>query len=104
MNESVSGLIQGPRTNREGLKYAMDQLVKGADHVECTTVNYRKDGSMFNNLRTMGPLYVEDGADEEAGKREAAYYVGILMNIGELAQDMSVKEEKEDGGVVENMV
>lgn len=104
VDKSMSGLIQGPKTNHEGLKHAMDQLVKGADHVECTTVNYRKDGSMFVNLLTMGPLYDEDGADEATGKREAAYYVGILMNIGELAQDMSFMEEKEYVGDVENKV
>lgn len=28
----------------------------------------------------------------------------LCKNIGEFAQDMSVKEEKEGGGVVENMV
>eukprot|EP00571_Detonula_confervacea_P002401 CAMPEP_0172313388 /NCGR_PEP_ID=MMETSP1058-20130122/20144_1 /TAXON_ID=83371 /ORGANISM="Detonula confervacea, Strain CCMP 353" /LENGTH=554 /DNA_ID=CAMNT_0013027033 /DNA_START=179 /DNA_END=1843 /DNA_ORIENTATION=- len=109
LQKSMSNLIQGPKTNREGIKHAMEQMNNGAEQVECSTVNYRKDGSMFNNFLTMGPLYdKEDGADEETGKREPAYYVGILMNIGELAQDMSVmegKEEKEDDrGVVKNMV
>lgn len=103
LGKSMSKLIQGPKTNREGLKQAMEQLTDGADHVECNTVNYRKDGSMFNNLLTMGPLYDQDkfdenGADEEEGKGQSvpAYYVGILMNIGELAQDMNVMEEKSD--------
>lgn len=92
VGKPMSKLIQGPKTNREGLKRAMDQLIKGAQKVECTTVNYRKDGSTFNNFLTMGPLYDEND-DAEEGKREAAYYVGILKNIAELAQDMSSMEE-----------
>eukprot|EP00581_Thalassiosira_minuscula_P017864 CAMPEP_0183726730 /NCGR_PEP_ID=MMETSP0737-20130205/24049_1 /TAXON_ID=385413 /ORGANISM="Thalassiosira miniscula, Strain CCMP1093" /LENGTH=557 /DNA_ID=CAMNT_0025958161 /DNA_START=272 /DNA_END=1945 /DNA_ORIENTATION=- len=110
VKKSMSSLIQGPKTNRKGLKSAMEKLVKGADHVECTTVNYRKDGSMFNNLLTMGPLYDEEGTNAEERTREAAYYVGILRNIGELAQDLSFgidedeKEEKVDGVTAENMV
>ncbi|KAL7541295.1 hypothetical protein ACHAXR_012038 [Thalassiosira sp. AJA248-18] len=98
LGKSMSNLIQGPKTNREGIKHAMDQLVNGADQVECNTVNYRKDGSMFNNFLTMGPIYDEDDADADAerGNRVPAYYVGILKNIAELAQDMSVMEEKRD--------
>eukprot|EP00585_Thalassiosira_rotula_P010679 CAMPEP_0196159808 /NCGR_PEP_ID=MMETSP0910-20130528/46508_1 /TAXON_ID=49265 /ORGANISM="Thalassiosira rotula, Strain GSO102" /LENGTH=842 /DNA_ID=CAMNT_0041424733 /DNA_START=55 /DNA_END=2583 /DNA_ORIENTATION=- len=101
VNKSMSGLIQGPKTNNMGLKHAIDKLSKGADQVECTTVNYRKDGSMFTNLLTMGPMYNEDEEDEEMGRREAAYYVGMLTNVGERAQDMShmdEPEEKDDGG------
>ncbi|KAL7550917.1 hypothetical protein ACHAWF_014119 [Thalassiosira exigua] len=94
LGKSMSKLIQGPRTNREGLKNAMDQLAKGADHVECTTVNYRKNGSMFTNLLTMGPLY-DKGCSSEEGRKQPAYYVGTLVNIGNLAQDMN-DEEKED--------
>jgi PAS domain S-box-containing protein len=93
--KSMSSMIQGPKTNREGIKQAMDQLSKGAEHVDCTTVNYRKDGSMFNNFLTMGPLYDDGGIDEEDGGRKPAFYVGILMNIGELAQDMSALDEEE---------
>ena len=77
-------LIQGPVTNQEGLKHAMDQLNNGANHVECTIVNYQKDGTMFNNLLTIWPFY---DADEEEGLRKATSYVVILMNIGELGSD-----------------
>mmetsp|Transcript_29906 Transcript_29906/g.64453 ORF Transcript_29906/g.64453 Transcript_29906/m.64453 type:complete len:638 (-) Transcript_29906:201-2114(-) len=106
VNKSMSGLIQGPKTNNMGLKHAIDKLSKGADQVECTTVNYRKDGSMFTNLLTMGPMYNEDEEDEEMGRREAAYYVGMLTNVGERAQDMShmdEPEEKDDGGNTEDI-
>lgn len=89
--KSMSGLIQGPKTNRKGLKGAMDRLLMGDEHVECTTVNYRKDGSMFTNQLIMGPLYDEADFDEEEGKREAAFYVGILINLGDLAQDLSAE-------------
>lgn len=97
LEKSMSNLIQGPKTNRVGLKDAMEQLKNGAEQVECTTVNYRKDGSMFKNFLTMGPLYDEnDSLDEEEGRREPAYFVGILMNLGELAQDISAEEGEED--------
>ena len=101
VHKSMSNLIQGPMTNREGLKHAMDRLVNGADHVECTTVNYRKDGTMFNNLLTMGPLYEEgNDGDMEEGLKKPSFYVGILMNIGELGADigrgMVVVEQNSD--------
>ena len=93
----MSTLIQGPKTNREGLKEAMDDLIGGADYVECNTINYRKDGSAFHNFLQMGPLYDEnDGIDEENGEREVAYFVGILKNIGELAQSMSGEDWEEN--------
>jgi hypothetical protein len=45
----------------------------------------------------MGPLYdEEDGIDEEKGEREVAYFVGILKNIGELAQSMSEEDWEEN--------
>ncbi len=56
----------------------------GADHVECTIDNYQKDGTIFNNLLSIWPLY---DADEEEGLRKATFYVVILMNIGELGSD-----------------
>ena len=92
----MSTLIQGPETNREGLKKTMKELIGGADYVECETINYRKDGSTFRNFLQMGPLYDDNNGevDEEKGQREVAYYVGILTNIGELAQSMSGEEHK----------
>ena len=97
LQKSMSDLIQGPETNREGLKDAMDKLTKGADYVEVDTVNYRKDKSTFHNHLVMGPLYddKDDGGDVEEGMREPAYYFGILKNIGELAKCLSMEEEKE---------
>jgi hypothetical protein len=89
----MSKLIQGPKTNREGLKQSMEELIGGADYVECETINYRKDGSTFKNFLQMGPLYDDnDEVDEEKGEREVAYFVGILKNIGELAQSMSEED------------
>ena len=109
IQKSMSDLIQGPKTNREGLKEAMDKLTKeGAENVEVDTVNYRKDGTMFKNHLVMGPLYdEEDGDDLEEGKREVAFFVGILNNIGELGKALSfrdeeVKEEKEDSDIFDD--
>ena len=82
--------VCGP-TNREGLKDAIDKLIKGADYVEVDTVNYRKDKSTFHNHLVMRPLYddKDDGGDVEEGMREPAYYFGIL------AKCLSMEEEKE---------
>eukprot|EP00574_Skeletonema_japonicum_P003658 CAMPEP_0201716630 /NCGR_PEP_ID=MMETSP0593-20130828/2563_1 /ASSEMBLY_ACC=CAM_ASM_000672 /TAXON_ID=267983 /ORGANISM="Skeletonema japonicum, Strain CCMP2506" /LENGTH=569 /DNA_ID=CAMNT_0048206477 /DNA_START=65 /DNA_END=1771 /DNA_ORIENTATION=+ len=90
VGEPMSNLIQGPKTNREGLKKSMEELIGGADYVECETINYRKDGSTFKNFLQMGPLYDDnDEGDEEKGEREVAYFYGILRNIGELAQSLT---------------
>ena len=97
IQQSMSDLIQGPKTNREGLKEAMNKLTKeGAENVEVDTVNYRKDGSMFKNHLIMAPLYDDkgDGDDLEEGKREVAFFVGILNNIGELGKALSFAEEE----------
>ena len=94
VSKSMSDLIQGPKTNREDISNAMYRLAAGAEHVECTTVNYRKDKTAFTNRLAMGPLY-DDEADEE--NKVATYYVGVLMNIGELASEfVNEVEEKED--------
>jgi len=100
VHKNMSNLIQGPETNREGIRRAMDELHAGAQHVECTTVNYRKDGTTFKNFLRMGPLYDdEDGYDDvEGGKRMPAYYVGILMNLGELAQKIGDSDWEEKVG------
>ena len=88
VQKSMFNLIQGPGTNQEGLKHTMNQLNNEADYVECTIVNYQKDGTMFNNLLTIGPLYDEGrDADKEEGLRKASFYVVILINIGELGPD-----------------
>jgi len=114
LQKSMSDLIQGPDTNRDGLKDAMNKLVHdGTTSVEVDTVNYRKDKSTFKNHLVMGPLYDEseddDGIDVEKGSRKAAYYVGILTNIGELTQCLTMDkgedgdfEEKMDDSFVEN--
>lgn len=97
VGEPMSQLIQGPKTNREGLKKSMEELIGGADYVECETVNYRKDGSTFLNFLQMGPLYDDnDDGDEEKGEREVSYFVGILKNIGELAQDLNDEDWEEN--------
>jgi len=97
----MSKLIQGPKTNREGLKKSMNELIGGADYVECETINYRKDGSTFKNFLQMGPLYDDNAeVDEEKGEREVAYFVGILKNIGELAQSMSEEDWEENKNLV----
>ena len=104
LGKSMSTLIQGAKTNRAGLKTAMEKLNKGADHVQCSTVNYRKDGSQFNNFLTMGPLYGDNFNDN--GEKETAYFFGILKNIGELAQDMANmnEEKKDEADSVDDMV
>ncbi len=67
-------LIQGPVTNQEGLQHVMDQLNNGADHVECTIVNYQKRWDNVQQLNNHSALY---DADEEEGLRKATFYVVI---------------------------
>ncbi len=97
VGETMSNLIQGPKTNREGLQKSMEELIGGADYVECETINYRKDGSTFKNFLQMGPLYDDnDEGDEEKGEREVAYFVGILKNLGDLAQSFTDEDWEEN--------
>mmetsp|Transcript_25945 Transcript_25945/g.39899 ORF Transcript_25945/g.39899 Transcript_25945/m.39899 type:complete len:594 (+) Transcript_25945:107-1888(+) len=101
VGQNMAAMIQGPKTNREGIKKSMEELIGGADYVECETINYRKDGSTFKNFLQMGPLYDNnDEVDEEKGEREVAYFVGILKNIGEFAQSLSDEDWDEDKKVV----
>jgi len=95
ISKSMSSLIQGPKTNREGLKKAIVGLDEGKEYVECETVNYRKDGSMFKNRLIMGPLYDSVGTDEEENGKPT-HYVGILLNLGDLAQDMTIEDEEKE--------
>ncbi|KAK1744405.1 hypothetical protein QTG54_004938 [Skeletonema marinoi] len=101
VGQNMSAMIQGPKTNREGIKKSMEELIGGADYVECETINYRKDGSTFKNFLQMGPLYDDnDEGDEEKGEREVAYFVGILKNIGEFAQSLTDGDWEENKNVV----
>jgi len=91
IGQTMPHLIQGPETNCKGLQEAMTNLVQGED-VQCTTVNYRKDGSTFCNQLSMGALYNNESGDVD-------YFVGILRNLGDLAKavgGVSGNEEKNE--------
>jgi PAS domain-containing protein len=97
----LSTLIQGPKTDLKGFQQAMGDLISGADCVECYTVHYRKDGSMFSNFLQMGPLYDKnDGGDVEKGDRKASYFVGVFNNVGELDRSAQEEDREENSTLV----
>ena len=70
-----SSILQGPETNHIGLRDAVQRLFEEEKPVRVCTTNYRKDGSAFKNLLTLGPIY-----DKASGKM--THCVAILKNIG----------------------
>ncbi|KAL7534173.1 hypothetical protein ACHAXR_005704 [Thalassiosira sp. AJA248-18] len=70
-----SSILQGPDTNYIGLRDAVQRLFEEEKPIRCVTTNYRKDGSRFKNLLTLGPIY-----DQASGKM--THCVAILKNIG----------------------
>ena len=92
--EVMANLIQGQQTDHEGLRAALSDLVGGSQHVECETINYRKDGSMFKNHLQMGPIFsdgTDDSKDEEE-KCEPIYYIGVLVNRGDVTDTDGSRE------------
>lgn len=69
-----SSILQGPDTNFIGLRDAIDRLFEEEKPVRCVTTNYRKDGSRFKNLLTLGPLYDAKG--------KMTHCVAQLVNLG----------------------
>lgn len=73
-----SSILQGPGTNHIGLREAVQRLFEEEKPVRCVTTNYRKDGTRFKNLLTLGPIY-----DKATGKM--THCVAILKNIGNVS-------------------
>mmetsp|Transcript_31612 Transcript_31612/g.64945 ORF Transcript_31612/g.64945 Transcript_31612/m.64945 type:complete len:259 (+) Transcript_31612:3-779(+) len=71
-----SSILQGPETNYDGLRDAVSRLFEGEQQATVVTTNYRKDGSRFKNLLTLGPLRDDNG--------KLTHFVAILKNIGDV--------------------
>mmetsp|Transcript_24244 Transcript_24244/g.50803 ORF Transcript_24244/g.50803 Transcript_24244/m.50803 type:complete len:197 (+) Transcript_24244:100-690(+) len=69
-----SSILQGPDTNYIGLHDAVQRLFEEEKPVRCITTNYRKDGSKFKNLLTLGPIRDTKGT--------MTHCVALLKDIG----------------------
>mmetsp|Transcript_23029 Transcript_23029/g.49858 ORF Transcript_23029/g.49858 Transcript_23029/m.49858 type:complete len:185 (+) Transcript_23029:82-636(+) len=69
-----SSILQGPDSNYIGLRDAVQRLFEEEKPIRCVTTNYRKDGSRFKNLLSLGPIYNAHG--------KMTHCVAQLMNIG----------------------
>ena len=56
-----SSILQGPGTNHMGLRDAVQRLFEEEKPVRVVTTNYRKDGSKFENLLTLGSKTAQRG-------------------------------------------
>ena len=65
-------------TQITGLRDAVQRLFEEEKPVRICTTNYRKDGSAFKNLLTLGPIY-----DKASGKM--THCIAILKNIGNVS-------------------
>mmetsp|Transcript_10673 Transcript_10673/g.18942 ORF Transcript_10673/g.18942 Transcript_10673/m.18942 type:complete len:184 (-) Transcript_10673:61-612(-) len=74
-----SSILQGPESNNVGLRDAVQRLFEEEKPVRCVTTNYRKDGSKFTNLLTLGPIY-----DATKGGK-MTHVVAILKDIGKVS-------------------
>ncbi len=61
-----------------GLRDAVARLFEGEEQATVVTTNYRKDGSRFKNLLTMGPIRNDHG--------KLTHFVAILKNIGDIKE------------------
>lgn len=68
-----SSILQGPDTNHEALRGAMKLLFEDEAPVQVVTTNYRKDGSKFKNLLTLGPI--------KDAKGKITHCVAVLKDI-----------------------
>mmetsp|Transcript_13048 Transcript_13048/g.27765 ORF Transcript_13048/g.27765 Transcript_13048/m.27765 type:complete len:187 (+) Transcript_13048:243-803(+) len=73
-----STILQGPDSNFDGLRDAVARLFEGEEQASVVTTNYRKDGSRFKNLLTMGPIRNESG--------KLTHFVATLKNIGDIKE------------------
>lgn len=74
-----SSILQGPETNQLGLREAVQRLFEEEKPVRVVTTNYRKDGSRFKNLLTLGPIF-----DQASGKM--THCVAILKDVTHLSK------------------
>jgi hypothetical protein len=87
-------LVHGPNGFKD-LEHAMGQLAIGANYVECAIKISCRNGTLFNLVLTLGPLfdtpqgYMEATQEQDTsyfvvgnhGQQETSYYVGVLQNV-----------------------
>lgn len=68
--DEVVGMLQGARTDSEGLKRPADDL-RGGRTFHCQTINYRKDGTPFEIEWKVTSLLDDAGTHYVAVQRQA---------------------------------
>ena len=66
--------MYSPANQNVGLRDAVQRLFEEETPQRVVTTNYRKDGSRFKNLLTLGPIYDATG--------KMTHCVAQLMNVG----------------------
>ena len=67
--------LQGPGTD-EGDVDRIRAAIKGEKEASVNLLNYKKDGTSFNNQFFLSPLYEKDG--------KLAYYIGVQCSVEKL--------------------
>mmetsp|Transcript_38921 Transcript_38921/g.85387 ORF Transcript_38921/g.85387 Transcript_38921/m.85387 type:complete len:179 (+) Transcript_38921:195-731(+) len=67
--------LQGPGTD-EGDVDRIRDAIKGEKEASVNLLNYKKDGTSFNNQFFLSPLYEKDG--------KLAYYIGVQCSVKKL--------------------
>jgi len=71
--KTLGQLLQGPETNATAATALIYKLLEGNEEVGTTLINYRKDGTRFQNHLRAGPL-------TDASQR-VTHYVGVLQQV-----------------------
>ena len=66
--------LQGPKTEPEVVQRIRDAL-RTSSEIRVTLTNYKKDGTAFQNLLALVPVFSEDSA-------KARYFLGIQFEVG----------------------
>ena len=74
--------MQGPDTNLESIA-AIREAMRQAEPCQVTMINYRKDGTAFNNLIALKPLIEASGL--------MAFMVAVNAEVSDSFDDMKPK-------------
>lgn len=76
--------LQGAETSPETIELLRCSIRDGK-HVQCEIVNYRKDGSRFNNFLTMKPVWenrvAPSGAVGAPPTKRMAFFIGVQFEV-----------------------
>jgi len=77
--------LQGPGTKKDQVQVIRD-AIQNETEASVNLLNYRKDGSSFNNQFFIMPMYSdEDNHDASSKPKTLQYYIGIQCSVERLA-------------------